>query len=60
MEAAEGGIAWCAERGGHILGRRTNLRLGRRVCGDGGGTETGDSEREDEKADNVILHDVSP
>ena len=58
MEAAESRIAWCAHGRGQILGRRGNLRLGCGVGGNGGCAKTGESEGNDESADDVVLHDV--
>ena len=60
MDAAEGRIARCAQWSRHVLGGGGDLGLGGGVSRNGGGAETGNCEREDEKADNVVLHDVSP
>ena len=58
MEAAVSRIAWRTHGGGQILGRRGNLRLGCGVGGYGGCAKTGESEGNDESADDVVLHDV--
>lgn len=62
VEAAVGRIARSAESCWHILGRRgKRLRLGCGVGGNGGGAKTGESEGDDENADEIVLHDdISP
>ena len=57
MKATERGIAWSAQRGA-LIGRRGELRLGGGVSRNGGGAKTGESEGDDESADEVVLHDV--
>ena len=56
VEAAVAGVAWCANRNGHFLVRRRDLRLGSYVGRDGGCTETGDGEGHNESTNDVVLH----
>ena len=57
MKATERGVAWNAQRGA-LIGRRVKLRLGCGVGRNGGGAKTGESESDDESADEIVLHDV--
>ena len=57
MDAAEGGIARCADGSRHFAGIRGELLgLGGSVSGNSGGAETSDSEDDDESADDVVFH----
>jgi len=56
VEAAEAGVAGCADGAGLVLGGGNELGLGGRVSGDSGGTEADDSETEDEGADDDVFH----
>jgi len=58
VESAGSGIARRTRGERLVLGRRGKLlRLGCGVGGNGGGAKTGESEGDDESADDVVLHD---